>query len=82
MREMQDVWRQLEDSDHPPPNAPSLGYRGCTLDCGTRKKWFAYGGVVAHGGTYKRDPERKFERLLLESAPAGLLPPDILRAVR
>jgi len=32
-----------------------------------------YGGVVASGDIHKYDPERKFERLLLGSAPANLL---------
>ncbi len=79
---MLEVWRHLENSDSAPPSAPPLGYRGCTLDCGTQGQWFAYGGVVAYGGAYKRDVERKFERLLLESAPSGLIPTGILRTIR
>ena len=42
----------------------------------------SYGGVVASGDIHKYDPERKFDRLLLGSPPANLLPPEILREIR
>jgi hypothetical protein len=48
----------------------------------TRGRWAAYGGVVASENIYKRDLERKFERLLLGSAQVNLIPPEILREIR
>jgi hypothetical protein len=79
---LEELWQRLEHSEAPPPAAPLLGYRGCTLDCGARGRWFAYGGVVASDDIYKHDSERQFEHLLLESAPASLIPPEILREIR
>jgi len=73
------LWQQLEPSELAPPPAPALGYRGVALACGARGRWFAYGCVVASGDAYKRDSGRAFERLLLESAPAGVIPPALLR---
>jgi hypothetical protein len=35
---------------------------------------FAYGGVVAMDDIFRLDPDRSFERLLLKSAPPGLIP--------
>ena len=78
-RRLQALWRSLDSSDAAPPPAPDLGYRGCVLDCRARGRWFAYGGVVASGDARKRDPGRRFERLILESAPEGVLPPGVLR---
>jgi hypothetical protein len=77
-RRLKELWEQLERSESVLPPRPSLGYRGSALDCGARGRWFAYGGVVGSGDAYKRDPERAFERLVLESAPEGLIPPGIL----
>jgi hypothetical protein len=82
VRRLKELWRQLERSEGAPPLAPPLGYRGSTLDCGTQGRWFAYGGVVASDDAFRRDPERKFERLLLGSAPDGLIPAEILRGLR
>jgi hypothetical protein len=48
----------------------------------TRGRWAAYGGVIASENIYKRDLERKFERLLLGSAQVNLIPPEILREIR
>jgi len=81
-RTLEKLWQALEPSQAASPAAPLLGYRGCTLDCGTRGRWQSYGGVVASGDIHKYDPERKFERLLLGSAPANLLPPEILPEIR
>jgi hypothetical protein len=81
-RKLEKLWQRLEPSEAAFPAAPLLGYRGCTLDCGKRGRWAAYGGVVAWGVVYKRDPERKFERLLLGSAQGNLIPSEILREIR
>src|SRR5215813_12148518 len=73
-RRLRALWDELELSRCAPPTAPSLGYRGVILVCGPRERWVAYGGVVVSGDDRRRDPERKFERALLESAPASLIP--------
>ena len=74
------IWSALAPGASAPPAAPALGYRGCALRCPPGDEWLAYGGVVSHtaaSGTVDRrtDPERAFERLLLSTAPAGMLPP-------
>jgi hypothetical protein len=60
------------------PVSQPLGYRGCFLRCGSSAEWYAWGGVVTlktSGREESRiDSERLFERLLLNSAPQGLLP--------
>jgi hypothetical protein len=76
---LKQLWRQLDAADGPAGRAPSLGYRGVTLECGAGDSWFAYGGTVSRGSEHRRDPERRFERELLQSAPAGLIPDAVLR---
>jgi hypothetical protein len=76
---LKEVWEQLPASRIPPPRPPPLGYRGCAVQCTSGELWSAYGGVVAfrHGvGRSQRrlDKERRFERALLETAPANSLP--------
>ena len=73
------LWRQLDAAEGPPGRAPALGYRGVTLECGAGDSWFAYGGTVSRGSELRQDSERRFERELLQSAPAGLIPDAVLR---
>ena len=42
---------------------------------------YKMGDVVEIAGSYKRDPQRTFERALLGSAPEGLIPAEIIRQV-
>jgi hypothetical protein len=81
-KQLKQLWERLERSASGPPPAPPLGYRGSVLDCGARGRWFAYGGVVESDALYRRDPARAFERLLLQSAPEGLIPPGILGEIQ
>ena len=76
------LWNSLPTHDGSLPAAPPLGYRGCFLREETGVEWFAYRGVVKftsppHSET-RADKERQFERLLLSSAPAGLIPPQLV----
>jgi hypothetical protein len=80
-RGLKQLWEQLERFAGTPPQAPALGYRGSVLDCGDDGRWVAYGDVVETARSYRHDPERRFERALLGSAPKDLIPPDILRKV-
>jgi hypothetical protein len=79
---LQAIWSSLTPGASAPPSAPALGYRGCALRC-PPNEWLAYGGVVtntaASGAVDRRsDPERTFERMLLSTAPTGVLPPNLL----
>jgi len=78
-RKLERLWQQLPPSKATLPQLPAQGYRGCTLNCGPRGRWFAYGGVVVAGDTRRDDPDRTFEHALLQSAPRGLLPADLAR---
>ena len=79
VQRLEQLWRQLDAEESAPARAPALGYRGVTVECSAGDTWFAYGGTVSRGDEHRRDPERRFERELLRSAPAGLIPPAVLR---
>lgn len=81
-RRLRDIWRKLDHMEIAPPPAPPLGYRGSILDCGMQGRWHAFRGAIVSGELRRADPGREFERLLLESAPSGLIPAEILREVR
>jgi hypothetical protein len=77
-----DIWSLLEPFTGECPSAPPLGYRGCFLRSATDQEWTAYGGVVTlktdEGYESRRDKDRRFEKLLLSSAPEGALPATLL----
>ena len=78
-KRLQAIWLRLEPAAAAPA-APPLGYRGCALRCPSGAEWFACGGVVSYTFATReverrRDPERRFERQLLSTAPEGTLPP-------
>ncbi len=72
----------MEPYEGTPPAAPVLGYRGCFLRDSSEHEWFAYGGVVrlktATGSESRKDSGRRFEALLLSSAPPGVIPPQVV----
>jgi hypothetical protein len=78
VKKLEKVWDSLEHwtGEHPP--APPLGYRGSFLRCEPDIEWSAYEGVVTRktvqGSESRIDKNKNFERLLLYSAPKGLLP--------
>jgi hypothetical protein len=77
------IWDLLEASTGTIPQAPPLGYRGCTLkDIDGKREWHAYNGVVTLKSPsteeVRRDRSRKFEAVCLRSAPEGMIPPAIL----
>jgi len=82
VRRLQEIWESLTPTMASLPPAPPLGYRGCFLKDAAGREWTAYGGVVrlqsAEDSQVRRDEARSFERTLLESAPAGVLPPSLL----
>jgi hypothetical protein len=79
---LEGIWKSLEQTTDEPQLAPRLGYRGCFLRCKPDIEWFAYNGVVtmktARRHEARLDNSRNFERLLLDSAPKGILPEGIL----
>lgn len=82
-KRLEKIWMSLEHWTGGHPSAPPLGYRGCFLRCKPDIEWFAYEGVVmlktAEEYESRIDKDKNFERLLLSSAPDGLLPvEDIL----
>jgi hypothetical protein len=73
------IWKRLPASRTAPPTPPPLGYRGCALRCTSGQCWFAYNGTVTfkRGSSrpqHKVDSTRRFERVLLETAPPDALP--------
>jgi hypothetical protein len=74
------LWAELPPGTGQRPSPPPLGYRGCVLQAPDGRTWESSGGLVTHHDgrmTHTRDdPGRRFERLLLATAPAGILPPS------
>jgi len=81
LEKLENIWKKLSPSAGAPPDAPALGYRGCSVDCGRRGSWTAFGGVVARGEERRADPGRQFERAVLDSAPKGVIPAEVLRLI-
>lgn len=81
-RGLEAMWEELEPADGQMPDAPKLGYRGCTLRSGADTEYATYGGVVTRsvGATreHRRDQRRGFEQALLAGAPQGLLPDGLM----
>ena len=81
-QQLEVLWDQLKLSAAPMHPRPSLGYRGVSMICGTsNNEYSAFDGHVNRkvGNTveWKKDKERLFERIVLSTAPQGLLPAGI-----
>jgi hypothetical protein len=80
---LEKIWRSLKPAEIEPPPEPALGYRGCFLNGPRGRQWFAFAGLVTLRSPRRpegrpesrKDPAKKFERTILASAPAALLPP-------
>jgi hypothetical protein len=82
--ELEKVWNSIEHTSpdrFPSPSPPILGYRGCFVreyDTNTNHGWFVYKSAVTlemnDSSELRFDRHCKFERLLLFSAPQGVLP--------
>jgi hypothetical protein len=81
---LQSLWNGSEPYAGALPFAPPLGYRGCFLRDSAEREWSAYRGAVTlkspEGSASRRDEDREFERLLLSTAPEGLIMPQLLDA--
>lgn len=82
VRELEQIWASLESAAELPAPPPLLGYRGCSLTEEGQRAWQAYGGVVTlesvKGAETRKDPDRRFEQRLLRTAPAGMIPRELL----
>lgn len=71
-------WEGMSPWDGALPEPPALGYRGVWLRDPSGRRWLSFGGAVtlSEEGTSsaRRDPGRRFELDLVESAPPGTLP--------
>jgi len=86
-RRLEEIWYTLEPWRGTLPSAPPLGYRGCFLrDLKNKREWFAFEGSVTLSSSGTResrtDSGRKFEKMLLSSAPTGTIPSSFLEARR
>jgi hypothetical protein len=85
-RRLEEIWEKLEPSTDPPSVPPPLGYRGSFARDSRGRTWYAYGGRVVlktgHSSETRSDPDRQFEKTLLESAPADVLPAAFLKGLR
>lgn len=78
VKKLEAIWMALDHWSGEHPSAPPLGYRGCFLRCTPDIEWFAYKGIVTlktpKVSESRIDKDKDFERVLLSSAPKGLLP--------
>lgn len=84
MNEALRLWDQLPAAPSAAPSTPPpLGYRGVTLRDPAGRTWTASSGTVtlrdpadapSASPQTRRDDARSFEKLLLDSAPPGILP--------
>lgn len=81
-----ELWRALPPSPPKRTTVSALGYRGCSVANDRGERWTAAGGQVtcdaAGAVDVRADPERRFERAVLATAPPGLLPGDLVAASR
>jgi hypothetical protein len=79
---LQKLWTGMPSQPAPGPSPPGLGYRGAFLRGPGNIEWTAVNGLVSFtapaGVEIREDTSRKFERILLSSAPKGLLPAEVL----
>ena len=76
------IWRALSPALPNNATAAPLGYRGCAIENAEGERWTAAHEQVVHlsAGTLeaRADPDRRFERALLATAPPGLVPDDLI----
>jgi hypothetical protein len=77
-KEVVAIWDTLVPTDEAVPTPPALGYRGCFVRDPGGPTWTAFHELVTlsteSSSERRRDDERRFERTVLASAAAGVLP--------
>lgn len=71
------VWQDLVPRGGAAPVPPPLGYRGCFAAEAGGRRWEAYATTATCAGEVRSDPDRRLERLIIETAPPGVLPPNV-----
>ena len=79
MKQLLALWESLpRTSEQKDLHPGGLGYRGSFLRENDKQEWVAFNGLVSlrtgAGIQVRKDAARKFEKILLSSAPEGLLP--------
>jgi hypothetical protein len=85
-RHLVEIWSKLNTPvGAPPAGPPPLGYRGAFVQEPQGRRWYAYGGRVAIQRETlteaRADPDREFERAVVDSAPPEVLPPEVRNAI-
>lgn len=80
--ELEKIWSCLGAMQDEPPRVPGLGYRGCLIRCENGTEWFVYKSFVRLNrpgeSESRQDGSMKFERLVISSAPEGLVPAHLV----
>ena len=83
IKQLEKIWNSLEPLTDKYPSPSTLGYRGCFVRNNVDREWFAYDKIVIfkrNGSSEPRlDKQSAFEKLVLSSAPPGLLPSYLLQ---
>ena len=81
VQRLKDIWDELEPFIGQESSKPLLGYRGCSLRCTPGKVYSTYEGEVTKKSDNnierRKDRARRFEKLLIATAPKGLLPDSL-----
>lgn len=82
MKELERIWDSLIPMQEELPSALPLGYRGCQIMCNSAIEWLVYRNLVTCRSRsmieYRYDRYRKFEKLVISSAPKGLVPLSLI----
>ena len=76
-RRLEALWEELEPLAATAPEPPPLGYRGVEVRDPSGRCWEAYRGAVTSAGERRADPDRAFERLILDTAPPSAVPAQV-----
>ncbi len=86
MKALEKIWVSLVTMREEPQSTPPLGYRGCLVICDSAVEWLAYKNWImrkSRNMTESRyDKDRKFEKLVISSAPKGLVPLSLIENER
>jgi len=79
------IWNSLKPGEGRIAHVPSLGYRGCFVRDDRNNEYWACGGFVifrsADSEETREDKEHQLERLILKSAPKGVVPDSLLKTL-
>jgi hypothetical protein len=83
MKKLLALWESLPPAgEQQEMHAAGLGYRGSFLRGDGKREWVAFKGLVSLRTSarvqVRKDAAREFEKMLLSSAPKGLLPEGLI----